>query len=62
MKRFRLIMLPIAIAILALLLLVFIQQVEIGRLRQVIDKFVKEKDELTAIIRELKDNLERHGR
>ena len=62
MKRFRLIMLPIAIAILALLLLVFIQQVEIGRLRQVIDKCVKEKDELTAIIRELKDNLERQGR
>ena len=60
--RYRLNTLLFAVAILALLLLVFIQQVQIGRMRQLIDEGVKEKDQLTTIIRELRDHIERQGR
>jgi hypothetical protein len=58
--RFRLGTVLFVIAILALLLLVVIQQVQIGRMRQLIDQYAKEKDQLTTIIRELRDHLERH--
>ena len=58
--RFRLGTILFVVAILALLLVVVIQQVQIGRMRQLIDAGVKEKDQLTTIIRELRDHLERH--
>ena len=57
--RFRLGTVLLAVAIVALLLMVFIQQVQIGRMRQVIDQGAKEKDQLTKIIRELRNYLER---
>jgi hypothetical protein len=57
--RFRLGTVLFVMAILALLLLVVIQQVQIGRMRQLIDQHAKEKDQLTTIIRELRDHLER---
>jgi cell division protein FtsL len=69
MKRFRINTLLFVVAILALLLLVVMQQVQIGRMqsrigqmRQMIDADVKSKDQLTIIIRELRDHLERQGR
>lgn len=69
MKRLRISTLLFAVAILALLLVVVTQQVQIGRMqsrigqmRQTIDADVKSKDQLTAIIRELRDHLERQGR
>jgi hypothetical protein len=69
MKRFRINTLLFVVAILALLLLVVMQQVQIGRMqsrigqmRQTIDADVKSKDQLTIIIRELRDHLERQGR
>jgi cell division protein FtsL len=69
MKRFRINTLLFVVAILALLLLVVMQQVQIGRMqsrigqmRQTIDADVKSKDQLTINIRELRDHLERQGR
>ena len=69
MKRFRINTLLFVVAILALLLLVVMQQVQIGRMqsrigqmRKTIDADVKSKDQLTIIIRELRDHLERQGR
>jgi cell division protein FtsL len=69
MKRFRINTLLFVVAILALLLLVVMQQVQIGRMqsrigqmRKTIDADVKSNDQLTAIIRELRDHLERQSR
>lgn len=68
-KRVRLSTLLFAVAILALCLVVVTQQVQIrrmqsriGQMRQTIDADEKSKDQLTAIIRELRDHLERQGR
>jgi hypothetical protein len=58
--RFRLRTLLLVVAILALLLVVVIQQVQIGRMRQLINAGAKEKAQLTDIIREQRDFLERH--
>jgi hypothetical protein len=58
--RFRLGTVVFVVAILALLLVVIIQQKQIGRMRQSIDAGEKEKVQMTAIIRELRDHLERH--
>ncbi len=65
--RFRLRTLLLVVAILALLLVVVIQQVQIGRqqaqigqMRRAIDTGLKEKDQLTTIIRELRDMVNRH--
>jgi hypothetical protein len=57
--RFRLMTLLQVVSILALLLVVVIQQVQIGKMRQSIDAGVKEKAQLTTIIRELRGFLER---
>jgi len=57
--RFRLRTLLLVVAILALLLVVVIQQVQIGRMRQLINAGAKERDELTVILRELREHLER---
>jgi hypothetical protein len=66
MKRFglRLRTLMLIIAILALLLVVVIQQVQIGRMRQLIDAGLKEKAQLTKekarladMLRDLQDRL-----
>jgi hypothetical protein len=66
--RFRLRMLLFAVAILALLLVIVIQQVQIGRqqvqikqMRQQVDRYSKERDQLTTILREQRDHLERAG-
>ncbi len=59
--RFRLMTLLFIVSILALLVLVVIQQAQIGRLRQVIDAGEKQKVQLTDIIRELRDHLDRSG-
>ena len=66
--RFRLRTILLVVAVLALTLLVVIQQVQIGRMRQqigqmkpMIDAIPKERDQLTTIIRELRDQLERRG-
>jgi hypothetical protein len=56
--RFRLSTVLFIVAILALLLVVIIQQVQIGRMRRLIDAGAKEKDQLTVIIRELRDFLQ----
>jgi hypothetical protein len=58
--RFRLGTVLLVVAILALLLVVVIQQMQIGRMRQLIDAGVKEKAQLTTIIREQRDLLEQH--
>jgi hypothetical protein len=57
------------VANLALLLLVVMQQVQIGRMqfrigqmRKMIDADVKSREQLTTTIRELQDHLERQGR
>jgi hypothetical protein len=62
MKRFRLRLrtLLFVVAILALVLVVVIQQVQIARMRQLIDARAKERDQLTTIIREQRDLIERH--
>ena len=69
MKRFRLSTLLFAVAILALLFLVVIQQVQMGRMqsqnrlmRQMIDADLKSREQLTTTIRELRDHLERQGK
>jgi hypothetical protein len=57
---FRLRTVLLVVAVLALLLVVVIQQAQIGRMRQMIDAGVKEKAQLTTIRREQRDLLERH--
>ena len=57
--RFRLRTILLVVAILALLLVV-IQQVQIGRMEQLIDAVAKLRDELTVIIRELRAHLDLH--
>ena len=57
--RVRLRTLLLVVAIVAPLLVVVIQQVQIGRMRQLIDAHGKERDQLTKIVRELRDHLER---
>lgn len=57
--RFRLQTILLVVAILALLLVVVIQQVQIGRMRQLIDAGTKEKAQLAKIIRELQDFVHR---
>jgi uncharacterized membrane protein affecting hemolysin expression len=57
--RFRLSTVLFVVAVLALLLVVVIQQVQIARMRQQIDRYSKEKDQLTTIIREQRDRIER---
>jgi hypothetical protein len=65
--RFRLGTILFVVAILALLLVVVIQQVQIGRMRGLLDASAKreaaslQRDSiLTTIIREQRDQLERH--
>ena len=58
--RFRLAWVMVAVAILALLLVVIIQQVQIGRMRELIDAGEKQKVKLTTIIRELQDQVFQH--
>jgi cell division protein FtsB len=58
--RVRLMTLLLVVAILALLLVVVIQQVQIGRMRQLIDAGAKERAKLTTIVREQRDFIERH--
>jgi hypothetical protein len=58
--RFRLRTLLLVVAFLGLLLVVVIQQVQIGRMRRLIDLQAKERAQLTDIIREQRDFLERH--
>ena len=65
--RVRLGTLLLVIAILALLLMVIIQQVQIARMRTEIqqlrlqnDKFLLQQNQLQEIIREQRDMLERH--
>jgi hypothetical protein len=67
--RFRLGTLLFVVAILALVLIVVIQQVQIGRqqaqirqMRREIDRHVVDQVKLTEIIRELRDLIERTGR
>jgi low affinity Fe/Cu permease len=69
MKRFRISTRLFAVAIFALLLVVVIQQVQIarmhsqiGRMRRMIDADVKSRDQLSTIIRELRDQLERQAK
>jgi len=57
--RFRLKTLLIVVAFLALLLVVIIQQVQIARMRRSMDAQARQRDNLTTIIRELRDHLER---
>jgi hypothetical protein len=59
--RFRIGTLLLVVAILALPLLVVIQQVQIGRMRRLVDARAKERDRLTTIIREQRDQIERHS-
>jgi hypothetical protein len=58
--RFRLKTMLLVVVFLALATVAVIQQVQIRRMRQSIDATAKEKDQLTTIIRELRDHLERH--
>jgi hypothetical protein len=57
--RFRIAWVMVVVAILALLLVVVIQQVQIGRMGQLIDAEAKERDQMTTIIREQRDLIER---
>jgi hypothetical protein len=64
--RFRLRALLLVVAVLALLLVVVIQQVQISRqqaqirqMRQQIDRYARDSDQLTTIVRELQDHLDR---
>ena len=57
--RFRLRTILVVIAFVALLVLVVIQQVQMGRMRQSIDAHAKQTDQLTTIIRELRDRVDR---
>jgi NADH:ubiquinone oxidoreductase subunit 6 (subunit J) len=57
--RFKLGTILVVVAFFALLSLVVIQQLQMGRMRQTIDAHAKQTDQLTTIIRELRDRLER---
>jgi len=57
--RLRLRTLLFVVAVLALLLVVIIQQVQIERMRRSMDEQARQRDKLTAIIREMRDHLER---
>jgi hypothetical protein len=57
--RFRLKTILFVVAILALLLVVVIQQVQIGRMRNMIDAHAKDREQMTTIIREMRDRVER---
>jgi len=66
--RFRLSTLMFVVAVLALLLVALIQQVQISReqvqirqMRQEIDRYLINQDKLTEIIRGLRDHLDRAG-
>jgi hypothetical protein len=54
--RFRLGTTLFVVAILALLLVVVMQEVQIGRMRQLIDKGGKDKDRLAKTVRDLQKN------
>jgi len=54
-------MLLFAVAILVLLLVIVIQQVQIKQMRQQVDRYSKERDQLTTILREQRDHLDRAG-
>jgi hypothetical protein len=58
--RFRLRTILFVVAILALLLVVVIQQVHIGRMRRSLDEKAIQVEQLQPMIRELRDHLERH--
>jgi sensor histidine kinase regulating citrate/malate metabolism len=58
--RLRLRMILLVVAFLALLLMVVIQQVQIGRMSQSIEAGAKQRAQLTDIMREMRDLLERH--
>jgi cytochrome c-type biogenesis protein CcmH/NrfG len=64
--RFRLRTLLLVVAILALLLVVIVQQVQIERIRRLVDAREREtaiqNDALTALIRGLRDHLDRSSR
>ena len=47
------------VAFVASLSLVAIQQVQMGRMRQSIDAHAKQTEQLTTILRELRDRLDR---
>jgi large-conductance mechanosensitive channel len=55
--RFRLRALLFVIAFLALLIVAVIQQVQIARLRRELDARAKQTDQLTTMLRELRDHL-----
>ena len=57
--RFRLKTILLVVAIVALLMVVVIQQVQIGRMRQLINTGVKERADLATIIHELQDHVHR---
>ena len=57
--RIRIRTILVIIAFVALLTLVVIQQLQMGRMRQSIDAHAKQTDQLTTLIRELRDRLER---
>jgi len=59
--RFRLRTLLLVVSIFALLLVVIIQQVQIERMKRSADVYVRNMDNLTKMIRELRDHLERSG-
>ena len=56
--RFRLGTFLLIVAIAALLLLVVVQQVQIGRLSQIIDAQARDAAELTHVIRDLRERLD----
>ena len=58
--RFRLKTILLVVAILALVSVVVVQQLQIARMKQLIEAGEKQKDQLTVIIRELRGYLERH--
>ena len=58
--RVRISTLLFVIAIVALLVLVISQQVQIERMRRLIAAGAQQRDKLTQIIREQRDHIERH--
>jgi hypothetical protein len=58
-KRVRLSTLRFAVALLVLLLVVVMQQVQIAGMRQLIDPCAKQRDLFTTTIREQRDQIER---
>jgi hypothetical protein len=57
--RFRISTILLVVAIVALVVVVAVQQAQIGRMRQMINAGAKERDQLTTILREMRDRLER---